>query len=63
MAKRFLTRSTRKAFIKAAAKEGVLFKPVKGVAWSTTELARYSVAEKWTPKGFRIGAGYKALVG
>lgn len=63
MAKRFLTRTTRKAFIKAAAREGVLFKPVKGVAWSTQELARWSVANGWTPKGFRVGPGYKALVG
>lgn len=63
MAKTPLTRRTRMAFIRAAAKEGVLFKPSKkGVNWSTQEVARYCVAEKYAPKGYKIGKGYRSLV-
>lgn len=63
MAKKSLTRATRRQFIRAAARDGVLFKPTKkGVGWSTVEVARYCVEQKWAPKGWKIGKGYKALV-
>lgn len=63
MAKKSLTRATRRQFIAAAARDGVLFKPSKkGLGWSTREIATYCVAQKWAPKGWKIGKGYKKLV-
>lgn len=63
MARTSLTRASRRQFIAAAARDGVLFKPSKkGVGWSTREIAAWCVAERWTPKGWKIGKGYKALV-
>lgn len=53
---KLLTKTTRKAFIAQAAKEGLDFE-----GWSTWDLAFYCVSENWAPQGFGIGEGYTRL--
>jgi hypothetical protein len=57
-----LTKRTRLAFIAAAKAEGVDFLPEAGVNWTTKEVAGYCVEHSYAPAGFRIGAGYAAIV-